>query len=149
MTHAVELINLSKRFGTHEAVRQLNLQIPMGCFYALLGTNGAGKTTTLRMVSGLTEPDQGDALICGHSIRRHPIPAKQVMAYIPDERVVRDMLLDYVRQGNTVIMTTHIMEIAEQLADHISIMYEGVILAEGTLIYDSGTSLQSYRSQED
>jgi ABC-2 type transport system ATP-binding protein len=48
-------------------------------------------------------------------------------------RLVKDILREYVQQGNTVIMTTHIMEIAEQLADRIGIMAEGMLLAEGTL----------------
>lgn len=85
METAVELINLSKRFGDSEAVDRLHLQIPLGCFYALLGSNGAGKTTTLRMMAGLLKPDQGDAAILGNSITQRPEAAKQPLAYVPDD----------------------------------------------------------------
>ncbi|MBW4623681.1 MAG: ABC transporter ATP-binding protein [Cyanosarcina radialis HA8281-LM2] len=48
-------------------------------------------------------------------------------------RLVKDMLADYVRQGNTVILTTHIMEIAERMAERIGIINHGKLIAEGTL----------------
>ncbi|MEQ8969007.1 MAG: ABC transporter ATP-binding protein [Coleofasciculus sp. C1-SOL-03] len=219
MTLALEVISLSKRYGSHQAVNRLSLQIPQGSFYALLGPNGAGKTTTLRMVAGLLKPDDGDALILGHSITRTPRAAKQELAYLPEDpllydkltaleylefvaglwgipakeaqshaktllqqlslwdvrtdltetfsrgmkqklalagafihhpkviildepltgldaaaaRLVKTMLVDYVRQGNTVILTTHIMEIAERLAEDIGILNYGQLVAEGTL----------------
>ncbi len=46
---------------------------------------------------------------------------------------VKDMLVDYVRRGNTVVLTTHILEIAERLAERISIIQKGRIVAQGTL----------------
>ncbi len=85
MAIALQVIGLSKRFGSHQAVDELNLQVPEGTFYALLGANGAGKTTTLRMVTGLLQPDQGDALILGRSITQQPNKAKKLLAYLPDE----------------------------------------------------------------
>nr|WP_199333513.1 ABC transporter ATP-binding protein [Oculatella sp. FACHB-28] len=219
MKIALKLVTLSKRYGTHEAVNRLSLQIPQGSLYALLGPNGAGKTTTLRMVAGLLQPDSGDVLIQGHSITKNPSVAKRVLAYLPDEpllygklrpmeylefvaglwgipavqaetraqdllkqlnlwdvrgdlsetfsrgmrqklslagafihqpqliildeplsgldaaaaRLVKDILTDYVRQGNTVILTTHIMEIAERMAQRIGIINHGRLIAEGTL----------------
>ncbi len=219
MVPALQLISLTKRFGSHQAVNKLNLQIPQGLFYAFLGPNGAGKTTTLRMVAGLLKPDFGDVLILEHSITRNCQAAKQLLAYLPEEpmlygklrpleylefvaglwnmpaskaqplavkllqqlglwdvrgdfcetfsrgmkqklalagafihnpqiiildeplsgldaaaaRLVKDMLLNYVRGGNTVIMTTHIMEVAEQMAQRIGIISDGHLIAEGTL----------------
>lgn len=85
MAIALQVMDLSKRFGHHQAVDHLNLHIPEGTFYALLGPNGAGKTTTLRMVAGLLEPDHGDAFILGRSMTRQPTRAKQLLAYLPDE----------------------------------------------------------------
>jgi ABC-2 type transport system ATP-binding protein len=219
MPYALELVGLSKRFGSFMAVQDLHLQVPQGAFYAFLGPNGAGKTTTLRMIAGLSKPDQGDALVCGQSITKMPQKAKRHLAYLPDEapvysklkpleylefvaglwgvapipaamraerllkdlhlwdvrgdlcetfsrgmkqklalagafihhpdllimdeplsgldaaaaRLVKDMLADYVAQGNTVILTTHIMEIAERMAERIGIINHGVLVAEGTL----------------
>ena len=48
-------------------------------------------------------------------------------------KAVKDMLVDYVRRGNTVLLTTHILEIAERLAERISIIQKGRIVAQGTL----------------
>lgn len=48
-------------------------------------------------------------------------------------RAVKDMLVDYVKRGNTVLLTTHILEIAERLAERISIIFNGRIIARGTL----------------
>lgn len=73
MAIAVELINLSKKFGSHEAVRRLYLHVPSGCFYTLLGTNGAGKTTSLLLMCGLITPDEGDVLI---DVRALPVSRK-------------------------------------------------------------------------
>lgn len=219
MTIALELKNLSKRYGSHQAVNNISLQIESGSLYAFLGPNGAGKTTTLRMVAGLLLPDSGDAVILSQSITRSPSAAKQMLAYLPDEpliygklrpieylefvaglwgipaqkagryaqellkqlslwdsrgdfsetfsrgmkqklalagalihqpkviildepltgldaaaaRMVKNMLTDYVQQGNTVILTTHIMEIAERMAQRIGIINHGQLIAEGTL----------------
>ena len=85
---ALELLTLNKRYASHQAVNNLSLQIPQGSFYALLGPNGAGKTTTLRMVAGLLQPDNGDAVILGHSITKASNAAKQLLAYIPDEPLI-------------------------------------------------------------
>ena len=48
-------------------------------------------------------------------------------------KAVKDMLVDYVKRGNTVLLTTHILEIAERLAERISIIQKGRIVAQGTL----------------
>lgn len=55
----VRLINLWKKFGEVEAVRDVNLKIEGGDFFTFLGPSGCGKTTLLRMIAGFTRPDQG------------------------------------------------------------------------------------------
>ncbi|MFN6531058.1 ABC transporter ATP-binding protein [Nostoc sp. ChiSLP03a] len=219
MKIALQLSQLTKYYGSHQAVNNLSLQIAEGSFYALLGPNGAGKTTTLRMIAGLLRPDNGDIMILGHSIQRSPQKAKQLLAYLPEEpllynklrpieylefiaglwgippskaqssaeellkqlnlwdnrgdfsetfsrgmrqklalagalihqpriiildepltgldaaaaHLVKNMLTEYVNQGGVVILTTHIMEIAERMAQRIGIINHGYLVAEGTL----------------
>ena len=65
---AIEIKALTKKYKDVTAVDNLNLDINEGELFALLGVNGAGKTTTVKMLSGLTRPTSGDALIFGHSI---------------------------------------------------------------------------------
>ena len=66
---AIEVSGLTKTYDGRNVVDGLTLTLHEGELFALLGVNGAGKTTTIRMLTGLTAPDGGDARICGHSIR--------------------------------------------------------------------------------
>jgi len=215
---ALAITNLAKSFD-RPVVNNLGLTVRAGEFYALLGPNGAGKTTILRMVAGLLQPDAGDISIFGIDIRRDPLAAKQIVAWVSDEpmvydrltpleylefvaglwqidartaeakshelldwlglaphandlcgsfskgmlqkvalagalvhdpkliildepltgldagsaRQVKDVLLQKVRQGVTVIMTTHILEVAERMAERIGVIAHGRLIAEGTL----------------
>lgn len=218
-TPALEIRQLTKRFGAKTAVDALDLTIPRGEFHALLGPNGAGKTTTLRIVAGLLRADLGSVAVLGHDVRADALAAKRVLAFLPDDpllygklkpleylefvaglwgiepalaapradellawlgladqkgemvegfsrgmrqklalagalihdpqvlildepltgldagaaRQVKDLLVERVKAGNTVILTTHILEIAERLAERISIINGGRIVAQGTL----------------
>jgi len=62
---AVDLRNLTKRFGPVTAVNDLSLQIESGEVVAFLGPNGAGKTTTIDMLLGLAQPDAGTVCVYG------------------------------------------------------------------------------------
>jgi ABC-2 type transport system ATP-binding protein len=215
---AIETQGLVKRFGDLEAVRGVSLTAHTGEILSLLGPNGAGKSTIISMLSGLLEPNEGDALIMGHSIRREPPAAKACLGVVPQEvalypdlsarenlvfwgkmyglrggalkqrvdevldvigladrqrdrldkysggmkrrvnigvallhkpeivimdeptvgidpqsrRHILDNVLELNRQGMTVLYTTHYMEEAQELSDHIAIMDHGAIIAYGT-----------------
>ena len=215
---ALEIRGLRKRFD-RPAVDGLDLMVKVGEIYALLGPNGAGKTTALRMVAGLLPPDAGTISVLGIDVRRDPVAAKKVMAWISDEpmiydrltafeylefvaglwgidartaeksardllgwlglrdhahercerfskgmrqkvalagalvhdprviildepltgldaassRQVKRVLRERVDAGGTVIMTTHILEVAERMADRIGVIAAGRLIAEGTL----------------
>lgn len=61
----IQLINVTKRYGTVTALTDLNLKIHEGETFGLLGPNGAGKTTTLRLVAGLARPTEGQVRVAG------------------------------------------------------------------------------------
>lgn len=215
---ALAITNIAKSFD-RPVVEGLDLTVAAGEFYALLGPNGAGKTTILRMVAGLLAPDAGTIQIFGTDVRKDPVGAKRLLAWVSDEpmvydrltpleyldfvaglwqvdpghartsandlldilglkahanelcggfskgmlqkvalagalihdprliildepltgldagsaRQVKDVLLEKVRQGVTIIMTTHILEVAERMAQRIGVIAGGRLVAEGTL----------------
>jgi ABC-2 type transport system ATP-binding protein len=80
---ALEMENLVKRYGNHEAVRGLTLDIRRGEFFGLLGPNGAGKTTTLEMLSGLIEPSEGRIRINGQPAKPRTAELKRKLGLVP------------------------------------------------------------------
>jgi multiple sugar transport system ATP-binding protein len=77
----VALVDVSKSYGTVEAVRSLSLSIANGEFVVLLGPTGAGKTTTLRLIAGLERPDRGNVLIQGRAVTDE-VPAQRDVAFV-------------------------------------------------------------------
>ncbi len=70
--HAIEIANLSYRYGEREAIGDLSLAVEEREIFALLGPNGSGKTTLFRVLSTLIPLQQGDVTILGHDLRREP-----------------------------------------------------------------------------
>jgi ABC-2 type transport system ATP-binding protein len=83
MSEALVLENVTKRFGSVQAVSDLSLRVPTGTIYGFLGPNGAGKTTTLRMIVGIFEPDEGRLRVLGHE---RPAAIRAWIGYLPEER---------------------------------------------------------------
>ncbi|MEW9547909.1 ABC transporter ATP-binding protein [Nonomuraea sp. NPDC050783] len=81
---ALEISGLSKTFGEKVAVDHVDLTVPRGSFYGLVGQNGAGKTTTLSMAVGLLRPDHGTARVFGADVWTDPSRAKQLVGVLPD-----------------------------------------------------------------
>jgi ABC-2 type transport system ATP-binding protein len=215
---AIAAENLDKRFGDIHAVNHVSFDVRQGEIFSLLGPNGAGKSTTISMICGLLPPDEGDALLLGHSITRNAAEAKACTGVVPQEialyedltarenlefwgkmyglrglelkervdevlaliglaerqkdrveeysggmkrrvnigvallhepaviimdeptvgidpqsrRHILDGVKDLQAQGATILYTTHYMEEAQELSDHIAIMDEGKIIANGT-----------------
>ena len=80
----IELVDLTKKYGSFTAVDQLTLTIRKGEIFALLGPNGAGKTTTILMMLGLTEPNSGLVRVCGINPASNPIEVKRKVGYLPE-----------------------------------------------------------------
>ena len=68
----VEIVDVTKRFGSVTAVDRMRLSIARGSFYSLLGPSGCGKTTTLRMIAGFEQPTEGEILLAGQPIAGVP-----------------------------------------------------------------------------
>ncbi|MDH3592666.1 MAG: ATP-binding cassette domain-containing protein, partial [Planctomycetota bacterium] len=67
---AILLDSVSKRFGSHQAVDDLSLEVPRGSIYGFIGPNGSGKTTTLRMILHILHPDNGQIQVLGETTNR-------------------------------------------------------------------------------
>ena len=80
----LEIINLTKKYGTKKAVDNVSFKVNKGEIFAFIGHNGAGKTTTIKSIVGILDFEEGDILIDGKSIKKNEIACKMDMAYVPD-----------------------------------------------------------------
>jgi len=79
---AIDVRDLTKRFGDKTVVDHFSMQVPRGAIYGFLGPNGSGKTTTIRMICGLLTPDGGEGVVLGHDIRRDSERVKRKVGYM-------------------------------------------------------------------
>lgn len=81
----LELINLSKKYGSSVAVDQVSLKVEDGEILGLLGPNGAGKSTTVAMLSTALSPSGGEIRVAGQSLAEHPQDIKKMMGIVPQD----------------------------------------------------------------
>ena len=215
----IELIELTKKFGSKVAVDRLSLHVRRGELIAFLGPNGAGKTTTIKIICGLLRPTAGTVRIAGNDVTGNGRDVRHLLGYVPDQpylyekltgreflqfvvdmygveltrgsrrmaelidlfemqsyvdtltesyshgmkqrlafaaalvrdpqvlvvdepmvgldpksaRLVKDLLRARASAGAAVFMSTHTLEVAEQLADRIAIVDRGRLVSCGTL----------------
>jgi ABC-2 type transport system ATP-binding protein len=215
----IRLENVSKRYGRHEAVRDLSLHVQGGELFGFLGPNGAGKTTTIKMIAGLLRPSSGRILLDGHDLEVDPVRAKASLGFIPDRpflyekltaaeflrfvagiygldgtsvngrldellelvelshvrselvesfshgmkqrlvmaaafihepkivvvdepmvgldpkgaRLIKRIFREYCDRGFTIFVSTHTLEVAQELCDRIGIIFKGGLIALGTM----------------
>jgi ABC-2 type transport system ATP-binding protein len=215
----IEASELTKQFGSVQALTGLNFRVMPGEIYGLLGPNGAGKTTTIKVIAGLVEPTSGWVKVGGFDPVKHPIEVKSRIGYVAEKpilynslssrdflefvasirkldqnaanrvvtqladafdmakyfdapiatlsmgmkqkvaliaslihqppvllldeplsgidakssRIVKDLLSLHTQKGGAVLFSTHIMEVAEHICTRIGIIYQGKVIAEGTL----------------
>ena len=89
---AIKTMGLVKQYKNLRAVDKLDLEIEQGELFSLLGVNGAGKTTTIKMLTCLTKPSDGDAIVGGYSIIKRPEKVKQLIGVSPQETAVASNL---------------------------------------------------------
>ena len=86
----IELCNVTKRYGTVEAVSGLSFSAPDGQIVGLLGQNGAGKTTTLNMLTGYFPPTSGEVRVDGMDMLQDPRACKRHIGYLPEKPPLYD-----------------------------------------------------------
>lgn len=107
---AIEVRDLTKRYGSTMAVNGVSFTVRRGEIFGLLGPNGAGKTTTILMIIGLTEITSGSVSILGHDPAREPLQVKRRIGYLPDSVGFYEYLtavenLDYIARLNGIPLT--------------------------------------------
>jgi ABC-2 type transport system ATP-binding protein len=90
MNAAIEITDLTKRYGATKALDRLTLTVPEGEVFGFIGPNGAGKTTTIRILATLTTPSSGRARIGGVDLVHRPRDAKRLFGYMPDHIGIYD-----------------------------------------------------------
>src|SRR5947199_8241860 len=88
----IELVEVTKRYGTRLTVDRLNLVVPAGELFAFLGPNGAGKTTTIKMLCGLLFPTAGTVRVGGFDVVTEGDRARQLISYVPDQPFLYEKL---------------------------------------------------------
>ena len=90
--NAIEVKNLTKKFGQLTAVDHINFEVPQGKIFGFLGPNGSGKSTTIRMLCGVLTPTDGTALVLGYDIRTQAEKIKQNIGYMSQKFSLYDEL---------------------------------------------------------
>ena len=121
MENSVEVINLSKSYGTKEAVKGINFKIKENEILGLLGPNGCGKTTTIGMLLGLLKPSNGQININGMKIERNRIKILEKINFIspyielPKKLTVKQNLIVYGKLYSVDNITRKIEYLTEAL----------------------------------
>lgn len=80
---AIAVRGVSKRFGEHQAVNNVSIEVPAGSIYGFIGPNGSGKTTTIRMIMNILMPDSGTISVLGSD---RAADVRDQVGYLPEER---------------------------------------------------------------
>ncbi len=82
---AIEVKNLTKKYGPLEALRGITFSVEEGEVFGLIGPNGAGKTTTLRVLSTLLEVTSGEVTIYGYDLVKQADKVREIISYLPED----------------------------------------------------------------
>jgi len=95
---------LTKSYGRHRGIIELNFEVWPGEIFGYLGPNGAGKTTTIRILLDCIRPTSGRALVFGHETSREPVAIHRRTGYLPGEFTLYDRLTG----GETIAYFAHL-----------------------------------------
>jgi len=110
--------DLTKYYGKHLGVSDLNFEVHKGEVFGYLGPNGAGKTTTLRLLTGLLHPTSGGGKVLGFDMQRQSLQIREQVGYIPgDVRLFEDLtgkdtlhFLDSLRPGKPAVLMKNLID---------------------------------------
>ncbi len=88
----LRVAELTKYFGSIQAVNNLSFEVSAGEVFGLLGPNGAGKTTTIKMIIGILEPTDGKVEVCGLNVGSEPLEVKKKIGYVPENAALYENL---------------------------------------------------------
>jgi len=137
MNLAIEAINLTKIFGSFQAVKQISFQVKRGETFALLGENGAGKSTTMRMVACRSPLTAGELFVEGFDVKEKDREIRSIIGVVPQENNldpdlnVRENLIVYSRyfripfedalkRSSELLDFIRLSEKADSKVDHLS-----------------------------
>jgi ABC-2 type transport system ATP-binding protein len=95
---SIQVTNLTKLYGEQKAIDHVSFTVNKGEIVGFLGPNGAGKSTTMKIITGYLQPDEGEAIVSGISVKKQPLEAKATVGYLPEanplyyEQYVREYL---------------------------------------------------------
>ncbi len=217
--NSITIKGLCKNYGEVRALDGIDLEIPGGEIFGILGPNGSGKTTLLKIISSIIEPTSGLVSVNGINVMADPMKVKSIIGYVPETpnlyesltpieflgfvgsirkidheilteriyrfakafeiednlnnfigslsfgtkqkvaiisafihdpdiiildegmngldprsaKILKNLLLEYVSSGRTVLFSTHVLEVAESVCHRMAIIYKGRIMDVGTL----------------
>jgi len=90
--HAIEIAGLTKSYGDHAVLKGVDLNVPSGTIFALLGSNGAGKTTAVKILSTLLKADGGTAAVNGYDVAAQPAKVRESISLTGQFAAVDEIL---------------------------------------------------------
>ena len=132
--NAIEVVELSKRFGRTRALREVSFTVPRGCVFGVIGPNGAGKTTIMRALLDIIRPTSGRATVLGEDSRNAGPELRRRIGFLPGElilegRITGRRLLQHYADISGPVPRGHIDELAERfhldLDSHVRTLSRG------------------------
>jgi ABC-2 type transport system ATP-binding protein len=120
-SNMLEIRDVHARYGKHEVLRGVTLQVRAGQWFCLLGPNGVGKSTLLHCVAGRLVPTAGEVLVCGHCVRTQPVDAKSKLGFgcapeqLPDLLTGRQCLEVFANAKGLSRIDPEVIELGEAL----------------------------------
>ena len=119
---AIETRGLTKYYGDRPVVHALDLKVPVGCVYGFLGRNGTGKSTTIKMLTGMVQPDEGEAIVLGESVREVFPATRGRIAYVAEGHpLYRTLTIRQIERFSRAFYPDWNSDLFHQILDHFEL----------------------------